>query len=312
MSSTPLISIGLPTYNRAIDLKRAIESVLAQGYPNLELVISNNASTDETHSICEDFCRRDNRIRYLQQARNIGPAANFIAVLEAARGEFFMWLGDDDWIDPGYVVECARLLVSNPEYDLVCGRGKYFDGDRFVFAELPINLTEDSGSQRVLSYFRQVGMNGLFYGLMRRRILLSLDTQNSVGGDWLMMGQISFLGKVRTLENVSVNRSMAGSSQDVEKMSRAEGLPWLVAKNAHLFIGYRIFRDIGWATHVYQPLRRLARLSLGLRSGMAVARRYSFPDWLNRLIDGWNNLRTHLILRTRLRRGLRRIMRKAL
>ncbi len=77
-----------------------MESVLAQENPNFELVISDNASTNGTQTVCEDFCRRDNRIRYLQQANNAGPAANFQAVLDAARGELFMWLADDDWLGP--------------------------------------------------------------------------------------------------------------------------------------------------------------------------------------------------------------------
>lgn len=72
-----------------------------------------------------------------------------------------MWL-DDDWIDPRYTSECARMLAGNSDYQLVCGRGKYFEGEQFRFAEAVINLVQDSSSERVFSYYRQVGMNGTF------------------------------------------------------------------------------------------------------------------------------------------------------
>src|SRR5229473_2324672 len=107
MNSAPLVTIGLPTYNRASELKRAVESVLAQDYSNLELVISDNASTDDTQLVCERFCAQDNRIRYIRQPTNRGAAANFHEVLQRAGGEFFMWLGDDDWLDSSYVAQCA-------------------------------------------------------------------------------------------------------------------------------------------------------------------------------------------------------------
>src|SRR5262245_14062805 len=97
--SQPLVSIGLPTYNRASMLPRAIESVLAQTHANIELVLSDNASTDETETICREAQARDPRINYIRQAVNIGLIANFKFVLREARGAFFMWLSDDDWLE---------------------------------------------------------------------------------------------------------------------------------------------------------------------------------------------------------------------
>ncbi len=72
MDSKPLVSIGIPTYNRASVLRRAVESALTQDHTNLELVISDNASTDETEAVCQEFCERDNRVRYIRQKTNRG------------------------------------------------------------------------------------------------------------------------------------------------------------------------------------------------------------------------------------------------
>ena len=312
MYNQPLVSIGLPTYNRAATLGRAIESALTQHYQNIELIVSDNASTDETQAICAEFCRSDGRVHYLRQKTNRGSVSNFRAVLERAQGEFFMWLADDDWLDQRYLSECLHIMVEHPEYELVCGQGKYFDAGEFRFAEVAINLEQDTSSQRILFYYQQVAQNGMFYGVMRRKILSGLQLQNSLGGDWLLMGEIACLGKVRTLETVFLNRSIAGASQSVEKLALNEGLLRIVATNAHLLIACKIFRDIAWKSPVYRPLGKLTRVSLAVKSWLAVVRRCSLPVWLNRLQERWDILRTRLIIRTRLKRGLRSIRWKAL
>ena len=110
-----LVSVGIPTRNRAALLERAVRSVLAQQGVELEIIVSDNASTDGTAVLCEELAAADPRVRIVRQAADIGAEANFRAVLEAARGPLFMWLADDDWIDPEYVAACAAVLNRQPE-----------------------------------------------------------------------------------------------------------------------------------------------------------------------------------------------------
>lgn len=299
-----LVSVGLPTFNRVSLLKRAIESVLAQDYSNFELVVSDNASTDGTQALCEEFCRRDQRIRYVRQPTNLGAGDNFQAVLEQAQGKFFMWLGDDDWLDRGYLSACTRVLALHPEYQLVCGRAKYFRGPEFLFAESGVNLDDDSRSERVRSYFRKVATNGMFYGVMRREVLSGLKVQTMMAGDWLLMAHIACLGKVRTLESVAVNRALGGASQDAESLVSNYALPAFVARNPYFLIALTVFRDIAWKSPVYRSLGRLSRVLLAARSTLAVLERYCFPVWRESVLRGWNAVRTKLVLRTRLKRLL--------
>ena len=111
--SLPLVTIGIPTYNRASLVGRAIDSALAQDYPQLEIVVSNNASADGTEEACLARVAADSRLRYVQQDRNIGATRNFEEVLRLASGDYFMWLGDDDWIDPNYVRLCLDVLADD-------------------------------------------------------------------------------------------------------------------------------------------------------------------------------------------------------
>src|SRR5580765_6457800 len=82
------VSIGLPVYNGASFIRKAIESHLAQTYGDFEFIISDNASTDDTAAICDEYARMDNRIRVLRQPENCGVNLNHLKVFAPARGEF--------------------------------------------------------------------------------------------------------------------------------------------------------------------------------------------------------------------------------
>ena len=93
----PLVSVGMPTYNRPDLLARALNCIVKQSYQNLEIIISDNASPDiRVEAVAREYCARDSRIRYVRNPKNIGAIRNFWSVLGLSRGEFFMWAADDD------------------------------------------------------------------------------------------------------------------------------------------------------------------------------------------------------------------------
>jgi glycosyltransferase involved in cell wall biosynthesis len=93
------VSIGMPVFNCAPYVSRAIESILGQTHRDFELIISDNASTDGTGEICQTYAAKDSRIRYFRQPENIGASNNFKFVLQQARHELFIWAAGDDWWD---------------------------------------------------------------------------------------------------------------------------------------------------------------------------------------------------------------------
>src|ERR1035438_9843576 len=92
----PRVSIGLPVYNGENYLDPALNSILRQDYSDLELIISDNASTDATGNICREYAAKDPRIRYYRNETNIGASANFNCLVKLARGEYFKWAAHDD------------------------------------------------------------------------------------------------------------------------------------------------------------------------------------------------------------------------
>jgi glycosyltransferase involved in cell wall biosynthesis len=110
----PEVTIGVPVFNGAPFLEEALDSLRRQTLREIEVVISDNASTDETPKICERFCRDDPRFRYVRQSTNIGMIANFEFVLREARAPFFAWRSYDDTSDETYYETLARILRSCP------------------------------------------------------------------------------------------------------------------------------------------------------------------------------------------------------
>lgn len=105
----------MPVYNGGEKLRRALDCLLAQTEPNFELIISDNASTDGlTRQITEEYARQDGRIRLTRQPENLGPAANFMWVLNQARGDYFLWAAHDDTWSGNYLEELAHQLDAHP------------------------------------------------------------------------------------------------------------------------------------------------------------------------------------------------------
>jgi len=110
--SDPKISIGIPVYNGEKFIRKCIESVLQQTYKNFELIISDNASTDSTSKICEEYLRKDNRITFVRQNKNMGQNWNFNFLLEKANGEYFVWVAVDTIILPEFIEKNIAVLES--------------------------------------------------------------------------------------------------------------------------------------------------------------------------------------------------------
>lgn len=263
--AAPLVVIGIPTYNRARLLSRAVDSALAQDYPNLALVIADNASTDDTQQVCERYAAADPRVTYFRHLENVGSIRNFADLLQRAKGEYFAWLADDDWLDPAYVGRCVQVLLERPDVVLAGGYARYYQGGVFRRIGEPTRCLSDGPMRRVLQYYRQVDDNAIFYGVMRRPAATRTGLLNCLGGDWLYVAAMAYQGKVETIESAFVHRDLGGASQSLRKMARALSLPaWQAWVPATLPLAMHAARDVGWRNTVYAALPRPTRLAFAL------------------------------------------------
>lgn len=119
--SWPLVTIGMPIRNGMPMLAEAFRAVLAQDYPNFEIIVSDNGSTDATSTLLADFAKKDARICITRQVNLLTALDNFQWVLKRARGEFFLWGAHDDLRDPDYVSRLVAHLRVHPTAVLAFG-----------------------------------------------------------------------------------------------------------------------------------------------------------------------------------------------
>lgn len=108
-----LISIGMPVYNGEKYIRTALDSLLSQTFESFELIISDNASTDNTERICREYQSNDSRVVYTRQPTNLGAAANFKFVLDQATSEYFMWAAHDDFWKPEFITQALASFSDS-------------------------------------------------------------------------------------------------------------------------------------------------------------------------------------------------------
>jgi glycosyltransferase involved in cell wall biosynthesis len=170
--SAPMVSIGMPVYNGEKYLREALDSLLAQTFLDFELIISDNASTDDTQDICLEYESQDSRIRYIRQDVNQGATFNFKFVLTEAIGTFFMWASHDDAWGKNWL---EVLVAGIAETDIaIRGLTKIVDSSGNL---LGIPTTKSFKKMAIFRVFFDNEKNGkafYIYGLFWREKLLSI------------------------------------------------------------------------------------------------------------------------------------------
>ena len=262
--SQSLVSIGIPTYNRADILKRSIESALNQDYKNIEVIVSDNASKDSTIEVCRNYSRKDNRFRYISNSVNRGPTQNFSSLLSFAQGDYFMWLADDDWIDENYVSRCVSILDADKAVSLVYGIPKYYMAGVNTYDGKVYNLLSNFSWIRVLSYYWKVTDNGMFYGVMRSEQIKKLKMINTMGNDWLFTASVAFLGKVRVIDDISIHRELGGATASARKIASTLGLSGIQGAFPMLMVSFMAGLDVIKRDSIYKDKSIFEKLFFSL------------------------------------------------
>jgi len=210
----PKVSIGMPVYNGEKYISQALNSLLSQTHENFELIISDNASTDSTRSICLDYANQDKRIRFHENNENIGAIRNFQIVLDLASSDYFMWAACDDIWEPSYISTLIdtmhidkSVVLAFPIFNVIDEKG--VEESKYLHVlELPSNDLYQRLSNYINQY-EQLGKANLIYGLMQRKYAetafkstLKLMNDNVWGSDMLFMFQLLTLGKLAVAEKI--------------------------------------------------------------------------------------------------------------
>jgi glycosyltransferase involved in cell wall biosynthesis len=212
-SKFPRITVGLPVYNGQDYLEAAIESVLAQTYRDFILLISDNASTDDTEQICRSYVARDARVRYIRHSVNQGLTWNFRAAFDASESEYFKWMAHDDICAPNLLEECVRLLDKCPGAVLCSPKNAIIVDDRIEHLPLDLRLDDPRPSRRYAGVLTLRYFAPELHGLMRSAALKQTPLiEDFLESDQTLIARLALMGPIVETEDYLFFRRLHSSN----------------------------------------------------------------------------------------------------
>ncbi len=212
-----MVSIGIPTYNQGRYIGKAIESIINQSFEEIEIIISNNSSNDNTDNICREYAAKDRRINYYLQDKNIGPIRNFDFVLSKATGDYFFWAASDDFFSNNWI----EMLLPNFGADTILSVGKIVNiaEDNKVIREWDTKDYLDTNRViRSLKYYLSNSMEGNYvHGIFRTEYLRMAGGMKRYGWAWpitdrMLIYHVIQDGKIKTSNKAILYKRIERSS----------------------------------------------------------------------------------------------------
>jgi glycosyltransferase involved in cell wall biosynthesis len=229
-AGAPLVSVGLPVHNGDNFLEAAIRSVLSQTLDDVELVVSDNASTDRTAEICRDFRASDRRVVYRRNPVNLGAAPNYDLAFAAAGGRYFKWLAHDDVLTPTYLERTVGMLERRPDAVLCNSIVEYIDAADRPLGEYDSGLDE-ADRARPSDRFAAMTLRSHscvdFFGVQRRSAMRgSLLHARFHGADRAYLAQMALRGRLIQLKLPLVRMREHPGRYTRRKTTSRERLLW--------------------------------------------------------------------------------------
>jgi len=225
----PKVSIGLPVWNGERYLAGALECLLEQDHEDFELIVSDNASSDATESICRDYAAKDPRIRYSRNETNIGAAANYNRVFRLARGPFFKWASHDDQCHPSLVRRCLETLEQvGPSAVLAFSKAEIIDELGRVM--LPSPDGPSSASPWAFKRLARVVWSSRFahplWGVIRSDALRRTRLMGCIEADHVLLGELALLGELIEIPEVLHRLRLHPGSSSQSHLTGHQLLAW--------------------------------------------------------------------------------------
>lgn len=242
---SPLVSVAMCTYNGAAFLPVQIDAILQQTYPNLELVIVDDCSTDETWSVLQQYRERDSRIRIIRNEKNLGYNKNFEKAFTLCKGAYIAISDQDDWCEPNKLEEMMRqwpgdaVFVYSLSRDFFGNepvRGEENKPIRYYEGHMPAKLAFDSPIHGHASMFQ------------RSLLQDAMPFPANVYYDWWLSmiasatGMVSCIKKTFTYHRISGQNSSRALLNIKEKKEKTEKLRQLCITHMETFLS-RPFAD---------------------------------------------------------------------
>lgn len=263
--NSPLITVGITSFERPFTLKQTLQSILNQTYKNIEIFICDDFSTTfNIEKSLESFVALNPNLKIITKAKRTGLTESVNSMASMAKGKYFFWMCDDDWIDSNYIEKCVDFLENNSDYILATGTTKFYMNESFVYEPGKINVEDEDKMKRFNSFHNQClgTANCPDFGLMRLEFLKSTPLKNILGHDNILIGNLAMSGKIKTLENVYIHRRLGGSSETLTKAAVTNSYSTYEKSMPFLALYTNIIADIFTFKSTYKPSGLLNRFYL--------------------------------------------------
>lgn len=269
------VSIGMPVFNGERFLEDALRSLASQTFTDFEVIMCDNASTDGTREIWEQYKHRFAEARYIRNPVNYGAARNYNLAFQESRGKYFKWAAHDDMLAPDYLEKCYLELERDPALAIAHTETMLIDESGRELGVNPDNLTLMSPKphQRLAVLFRNVNLCNPILGVIRSELLKRTSLiGNYIGSDYILLLQLCLLGKIREIpEPLFYRRDHASNLRKLPMEERAKWFDAAYAGTDHLHLTKVLFR---------KQSESIWRADLSLRSRMLCM--FQLRRWLMR------------------------------
>ena len=229
MHRFPLITIAIPVFNGQSGIKNALESAKQQSYPNLEIIVSDNNSSDSTYEILTTLSNKDPRIKLYKRKHTVSAGQNFRELVYKARGEYFFWLSHDDTIEANFILDTFSKIYTDPNIIGCCSNVKFFTTEGIEISDWTRSFTNiramsENVAKRISQVFQRIGWYAI-YSLWRTSILkkskILLINEYHHGFDVVFIAEMLRYGKLERVDTHLFNYTV-DRSKDYAKGDRRE------------------------------------------------------------------------------------------
>lgn len=280
MNELPLVSIAVLSYNRPTQLKKALRALSQQSYPNLEIVISDDASTQPAvHTVLDEFKHQNTATQVFYQEKNIGIIQNHKFLLTKLSGEYIMWACDDDSWHKDYVRVCVEALEASPEA-LLCTTNVSYAIDQEK-KDLPLyenidTQTLENGQERYKKVLKNIlWWNHAFYSIIRRKAYDKVVLGHQFAFDISFILELSLVGKFIKLPYYYFSKSMGGIGNNVvSNLNAIKVDSWLIKRWARIGTALVFLKNI----RSYSNLNWKQKYQLSKATIKAIRQKEMYPS----------------------------------
>jgi len=243
----PLLTICVPVFNGERYLAQCLDSLLSQTFREFVLVISDNASTDHTASLCRHYVQADSRVRYRRNETNIGMYPNISLLLRSAQTPYVKLATADDFWAPTMLEDALKHLETDPSLVLCFPKMVQVDGAGREIGryERPLNLLDADPIKRFKSVLTDLGLVYQLMGVMRTSVALAtLPFMNQPGADGVYLAELTLYGRLLELPHYQYFRRFHEESSSWDRSSESHQIQRVLG------VGTGRIRLAGWKYHL--------------------------------------------------------------